>query len=80
MEGVEARGVSHDDLISWSAAAAMRSERRLRTSRGLRCLREWPANAARQVSCQIVTVDHLLPKVGYAPQSLQVIGPEYDTR
>jgi hypothetical protein len=27
MEGVEARGVSHDDLISWSAAAAMRSER-----------------------------------------------------
>jgi hypothetical protein len=27
MEGVEACGVSHDNLISWSAAAAMRSER-----------------------------------------------------
>lgn len=37
-------------------------------------------NTAGQVSCQIVTVDHLLPKVGYAPQSLQVIGPAYDTQ
>jgi hypothetical protein len=31
--------------------------------RGVPCLREWPANAARQASCQIVTVDHLSPKV-----------------
>ena len=30
---------------------------------GFRCFGEWSANAARQVSCQIVTVDHLLPKV-----------------
>jgi hypothetical protein len=52
MDGVEARGVSHDDLISWSAAAAMRSERSpIDSTRGspaedipgLRCLREWSA-------------------------------------
>jgi hypothetical protein len=72
MEGVEARGVSHATLIPWSTAAAMRSERSpIDSTRrspvedipGLRCLRESPANAPRPVSCQIVTVDHLLPKV-----------------
>jgi hypothetical protein len=52
MEGVEARGVSHDDLISWSAAAAMRSERSsidstrrspVKDIPGLLVLREWSA-------------------------------------
>jgi hypothetical protein len=67
VERLEASGVSHDGLISWRVAVVTCSEPSRSTALMARRLGasgvSRSANAARHVSCQIVTVDHLLPKV-----------------